>query len=466
MSSLPKPPRAPLDPGADPAAAPRRWASRARVVLGSLALWLLAGVAAAQDTRPNLLVVLLDDVGVDKLGAYGEHPDAGPTPVMDLIAERGVLFRNAWSTPVCSPARASALTGRLPRSHGVGVSITSGGGGLAASELSLAAWLGTHGYRTAAIGKWHLVSNTVPAPWMHPITWGGFETHVGSRQNIGDYSSWARWVVTPAGGDVAVSTTYATTQTVDDALTAIRSFGEDPWFVWFAPHAVHEPLHDPPAHLHTGGDVSGAPADVQYSAVLEALDTELGRLLRSLRPAVRDRTYVVVMGDNGTYQSASTSPFGGPGNGKGTVKEGGVRVPLLVVGPDVVPGENPALFHIVDLFPTLVELAGVPLPTDVALDGVSQARLLRAPVAGGLRDTMTTSLFKPNGFGPYTTHDQAARDERYKLILRGGILPPAGPPERLYDLWEDPFEQVNLLLSGPLSREQAAALARLRAELD
>ena len=158
-------------------------------------------------------------------------------------------------------------------------------------------------------------------------------------------------------------------------------------------------------------------------------------------------------------------PFGGPGNGKGDVKEGGVRVPLLVVGPDVVPGENPALFHIVDLFPTLLELAGVPAPPDVALDGVSQARLLRAPAAGGMRETMTTSLFKPNGFGPYTTHDQAARDARYKLILRGGILPPAGPPERLYDLWEDPFEQVNLLLQ-PLTREQAAALARLRAELD
>jgi arylsulfatase A-like enzyme len=404
-------------------------------------------------------VLLLDDVGVDKVAAYGEHPDAGPTPVLDTLARHGALFRNAWATPVCSPARATLLTGRQPFRHGVGETIGAGDPPLADAEVALPEALAPAGYRTAALGKWHLAPPDVDDPWGHPITWGGFERHIGTRQNIGDYFEWVRGDTDASGSVQQVVTTYATTQIVDDALDVIEGFGGQPWLLWVAFHAPHKPLHVPPAALHT----QGTPDDPveQYRAMLEAVDSEIGRLLASLRPAVLQRTYVFVLGDNGTYAAAITPPFGLGGGHKGTVREEGVNVPFVVVGPDVEPGERPALVHIADLFPTVLELAGLPLPP-VELDGLSLVRVLRSRTRASPHEHVFTQRFQPNGVGlPRTLHLRAARDRRYKLIYE---KVPGQPLFRaLFDLADDPFELSNLLAAPALGPGQQQAYDELAA---
>jgi arylsulfatase A-like enzyme len=412
-----------------------------------------AAAATPPIRDPNILVLLMDDIGVDKLAGYGEHPDAGPTPFLDLIAHHSALFRNAWATPVCSPARATLLTGRQPFRHGVGNSMDATDTPLADSELTLAEALAAQGYRTAAIGKWHLAADDQPDPWRHAVTWGGFERHLGSFKNIGDYSNWIRNDADANGSVQEITTRYATSQAVDDALEVIDGFGGDPWFVWVAFQAVHKPLHVPPAELHSQKDPVG-PVD-KYRAMVEAMDTEIGRLLTSLRPGTLKDTYIFVIGDNGTYDDAITPPFGASGGSKGTVHEEGVNVPWLVYGPDVAAGERPALVSLVDLFPTVMDLVGAPKPA-VVQDGLSLARVLRTRTDATLHDAIYTERFQPNGIGgSKTLRLRAARDTRYKVMLEA--YPGMALERSFFDLQEDPFETTNLLPVSNLTPEQAAA---------
>jgi arylsulfatase A-like enzyme len=413
----------------------------------------LVAPPAAPIDEPNILVLLLDDIGVDKVGAYGEHRGAGPTPFLDLIADHSVLFRHAWATPVCSPARATLLTGRHPFRHGVGNSMDPDDPPLADSEWTLAEALSEEGYRTAAIGKWHLAADDQPDPWRHAITWGGFERHLGSFKNIGDYSNWIRNDADSRGAVQEVTSTYATSQVVDDALEVIEEFGGDPWFVWVAFQAVHKPLHVPPAHLHSQKNPAGSVQ--KYRAMAEAMDTEIGRLLTSLRPGTLADTYVFVIGDNGTYAAAITPPFGVSGGSKGSVKEEGINVPWLVYGPDVEAGERSALVSIVDLFPTVMDLVGA-RQSDVEQDGQSLARLLRTNSQEPLREAVYTERFQPNGVGgEKSLRLRTARDHRYKLTIER--YPGMELERRMYDLQEDPFEQASLLPVSQLTPDQKAA---------
>ncbi len=194
---------------------------------------------------------------------------------------------------------------------------------------------------------------------------------------------------------------------------------------------------------------SGDPAVAAGHAV-EALDTELGRLLTHVN---FDRTTVLFLGDNGTDQSASEAPFL-PEHAKGTMYEGGLNVPLIVAGSGVAPGENTALVHAVDFFATVAELAGVP--------GTTQDSISMVPYLAGdptpRREYVYSERFKPNGPGPYTVYDQAVRGLRYKLIRRVD-------GEELYDLMTDPFERNDLLRQPSLTAPQRAAYRRLDVEL-
>src|SRR5262249_14983720 len=171
--------------------------------------------------------------------------------------------------------------------------------------------------------------------------------------------------------------TYATTEQVDDAIARIQAMPE-PWFLYLAFNAPHQPFHAPPPNLHTYhlfGNPDDTP-DLHFHAAIQAMDTEIGRLLSTLSPAKRERTTIVFLGDNGTPNEAITPPFE-PGKAKGTLYEGGVHVPLIVQGRGVrAPGrESDVLVNSVDLFPTVLALLGIDATTAVAdgrpLDGVS-----------------------------------------------------------------------------------------------
>ena len=435
-------------------------------MLHLLRVLLLAAAALAPAARAsdNVLLVVADDVGVDRVGAYGEHPDPGNTPTVDRLAREGILFRRAWATPYCSPTRATILTGRLPFRTGVGAVIQgSTSFALDPGELGLPELLaaGTAGrVRSVMIGKWHLAGLSLGAP-VHPFGFG-YEAHAGSLFNLPDYEGWTKSV----NGALGPESTYATVDTTDDALRAV-SFLPEPWFVHVAYNAPHTPFHAPPPHLHSfalSGDPDATPVP-HVKAAIEALDAELGRLLAGMDPGVRARTTVIFVGDNGTHAAATDAPFL-PEHAKGTCYEGGLRVPLVVAGPDVGPrgAECGALVQTTDLFATIAELLGVDAasaaPPGLVLDSISLVPYLADPARPSLRADAYAERFFPNGLPPYLVHTRAVREARYKLIRWEDEA-----REELYDLVLDPFETQDLLAAPPLAPEARAAYGRLLARL-
>ncbi len=444
---------------------------------------LAAALASPVRAQDNVLVLLADDVGVDLIDVYGEGTSRPPTPNIDALAQNGVLFRNAWAAPLCSPARAALLTGRHPFRLGIG-GIVKGPDGLAPSEITIPEMLrmGSGGAWTSAMfGKWHIdghLHNNLTAPNDQGFAWFS-----GPMGNIG----W-RWAppVPPGGGfydfekivngvTINVVSTYAATDKVNDTLTWLKSAPE-PWFCLVAFNLAHDPYHAPPTNLHSKGplpefDEQTMDPRPYMEAMVEAMDSEIGRLLGRIDPLVRARTNVIFLSDNGTPGPATLPPFP-PDHGKVTAYEGGLNVPLVVSGPAVEsPGrEVHALVGITDVFATVAELAGIDVATvpqlaGVTLDSVSFAPWLR-PVLfatqGNIpqrRQFVFGERFSPNGFtGPWTLERRAVRDIRYKLIRDGGV-------EELYDLLLDPFEQTDLLLGTPTPQQQAAYVW-LRTQLD
>jgi arylsulfatase A-like enzyme len=390
--------------------------------------------------QPNLVVILADDLGVDLVNAYGEGAAPPCTPNLDALAASGILFRNAWANPVCTPTRAALLTGR----HGfrTGVGSVGGGSRLPLSELILPEML--VGYDSAAVGKWHLAGN---AGSTHPNA-SGFGRFAGSLGGaVGDYYQWAKTV----DGQASVSTTYATTDTADEAVAAMLGM-QEPWVLYAAFNAPHDPWQAPPTGLCPPcangwcANLGQNATDLELGkAMVEALDVELGRVLGVLE-AVDPNAWVFFLGDNGSPRALSEAPFRG-NHAKGTLYEGGVNVPLIVRGPGAVSGECAGLVSVVDLYATLGELARVPAGSE---DSVSMVPYFSDPGRPSLRATVYSETFSPNGGAPpYASHVRAVRGERYKLIRE------TGRADELYDLELDPFETTDLL-PNPDAAQQAA----------
>lgn len=373
----------------------------------------------------NVLLVLLDDVGVDQISAYG-YPGAPPTPVIDGLADRGLRFDHAWAMPTCSPTRAALLTGRQPVHNGVGSVIQAmQPKELALSEVTIPEMLDLSGtdWSSAALGKWHLSTVRSPSAERHPHL-QGFDLFAGSLNNIVAKSdlpdrgepSYVSWERVGFDGTTAVEHRFSTTAIVDDAIEALGQLHE-PWFVYVPFHASHRPLMVPP-DLPMGGEIDPADENALFAANVAAADLQIGRLLRALGPAL-DHTLVFVIGDNGTPSYAKDAD--GQEGEKGSFLEGGVRVPFVVAGPGVVSGaRTDALAHVVDVFPTLMELAGVqeaPAP----LDGVSLWPVLRDPDAS-VRSFVYSELRHPAVGPPWHRVDRAVSDGHLKAIDLDGTV--------------------------------------------
>ena len=405
------------------------------------------------DDRPHLVLVVLDDVGVEVVEPWASAFDAGAvvaaTPTLDAIAARGLTFETAWATPTCSPTRAGLHTGLYPSRAGI-----LGPAGsepiLAPDDPTLPRLLGAAGYRTGLLGKWHLGGSDAA-----PVTDGGWHTYVGQPAGVlPAYDDWIRTSVDTDGTVTsAPTTTYATTAVVDDALAWAATQPTDaPWLVMLAFNAPHTPHHLPPADLRPGIPDSAIDADGDGTcdddgacmrAMLTAVDTELGRFVAAFDALANDRdTVLVVLGDNGTNRTAIQAPWT-RAHAKGTVYEGGLRVPLWVDGPDtlVTRGTAPGLAHAsVDVYATLLELGGAPVPDGI--DGVSLVPVLADPDA-----TVRSNLFCD---GRHTirmveTEAAAARDARYKVLV-----PDVDAPDvwECFDLADDPNERDDLRAAG------------------
>ena len=419
---------------------------------------------------PNVLLVIGDDTGLDMVRHYGAHPDAPPTPTLDRLAAQGVTFSRAYSMPWCSPTRAGILTGRYGRRYGLGSAIpvsVAGEASLPLDEATLPELLDSGSpwqWEHALVGKWHLT--TLPDGGPTAALDHGFDHHVGSLGNLyqietfdgqpQDYYDWERVV----DGKVRRSRGYATTVNVNDALKLAADL-EAPWLIWLAFNAAHHPFQAPPPRLHGYRGLRNAPEAIRYRAMVEAMDRELGRLLDGLAPQVRDRTIVIFVGDNGTDHRGLMGDWEDRPC-KSTVYEAGVHVPLIVAGPIVrKPGStSDALVHTNDLFATILDIAGVPDARRPAqLDSVSLLPQLLDPSRPSSREVVFSEAFKPNGPGPYRSHQQMLRDERYKLVVNS-----EGTHE-LYDLSHRILEGESLL-SGELTPEQRRAYEALLSRLE
>ncbi|MDA0933975.1 MAG: sulfatase-like hydrolase/transferase, partial [Planctomycetota bacterium] len=405
--------------------------------------------------------------GVDYVGCYAEGSNPPPTPNIDSLAQRGVLFRNAYANPSCSPTRACIHTGRFPFRTLVGRWIRYENnsepiGRLLDSEWTIPEVLdrANSGYAHAAIGKWHM--HEVGDGIAVPRTVGGWGHFRGTM--LGQVPSYYSWPYV-RDGVLSTSTSYITTQQVDDTLEWVGQ-QTGPWVCYLAFCAPHLPFEVPPAHLHTRNVTANSPRRDLYKAVIEALDTEIGRLFQSLGP-VLDQTDVIFLGDNGSVQNTAEAPFRGD-KAKGSPYEGGINVPLLVAGPSVVQGgrEVTDLACSVDVFSTVLDLAGAlpALPPFVEVDGRSLVPHLRIPGLPAYRPYAFAEEFTGDVWPrPNTNGHATVRDARYKLIYRY-----SGGARELFDLQNDPFEYANLLSRTLSASEQAAyqgllnEVARLR----
>lgn len=358
----------------------------------------------------NVLVFLADDLGVGELRLYGQGQDYPPTPNLERLARSGVVFRNAWSEPTCTPTRAALLTGRhgFRTSLGIALDPFTDPVGLRESEVTLPEMLdlGTGGrYAHALIGKWHLTP--LSAGDLAPNR-AGFSHFAGSLEGqIINYVNWRRVV----DGAPRMTDRYATSACVDDALAWIgRQNG--PWFCMVAFQAPHAPFHAPPPTLHTQTLPSGPPRSLcgqttgndprpYFKAMVQAMDTEIGRLLGSLPPQELARTTILFLSDNGTEPCVAAPPTH---RAKGTLYEGGLHVPLIAAGYRVGRGFSDAPVATSDLFATVAELAGIDLRETLpghALDSISFVPSLSDPSIG-VRNYLYAETFTPNGTPPRT----------------------------------------------------------------
>lgn len=426
------------------------------------------GYASTTVVGGNVLILVADDLGTDKVAGYGEHPSPPNTPVLDSLIDRGVLFRRAYTAPVCSPTRAMILSGRFPRQTGIGtaINVLEGTMTLDPDRTSIAdlAGLSRANYARIALGKWHLGVVSEAGTLTHPQE-VGFDVHLGPPGNLmghafdgleQTYFDYEKVV----DGVIERSTVYATTDIVDDAM-ALISERTEPWLLYVAFNAPHGPFHRAPDHLHTV-EVTDLPPE-KYASMVEAMDTEIGRLLDSVDLS---ETTVIFLGDNGTPEPAVLEPWPYD-RAKTTLYEGGIRVPMIVAGAAVrAPGTaTHALVATTDVFATVGELVGVdarPLAPDS--DARSFVSVLRDPSLPH-RDDLVLSRFKPNGpVTPDTEFDvlqHMATEGHIKLIREIGL------PDQLFDLEGRIYEDVDLLAQGEaISPELHDTYLRLAATLD
>jgi arylsulfatase A len=352
------------------------------VRLSLLAALSLPALAFAETPRPNVVVLLCDDLGYGDLGCFG-HPKI-KTPNLDKLAADGSRLTACYAgQSVCSPSRAALMTGRNPNRYGVRDWIPPDTGiFLATTEVTVATRLKAAGYRTALCGKWHLNSKfngMEPTPGDH-----GFDHWFATQNNAGpshqDPVNFVR-----NGKRVGLLKGHATTLVVDEALGFIKANKDKPFAVFVTFHATHEPVATPPAFTDLYKDVPDPLARDYYGSV-SLVDHEVGRLVKFLDDeTLFANTLVLFTSDNGPetlkrYKGAQRS-HGSPGPLRGMklhLTEGGIRVPGIARWPGKIkPGQaidEPVGF--VDLLPTLCALAGTKPPDDRQLDGVDFSPLL------------------------------------------------------------------------------------------
>lgn len=431
--------------------------------------------------KPNVLVVLMDDVGWGDFGCYGGGVAVGaPTPHIDRLAAGGLRLTSCYSEPSCTPSRASLLTGRLPMRHGLQRPPMYGEKGGLQGEVTLAELLGAAGYVTQAVGKWHLGENAESQPQNV-----GFDDFYGFLSVSDMYTEWrdpyffpevvyseerTRWIENqPFNKCFVHATRGAELEQVEEVTIPVLSQLDDRWaaysidFIrrmagegkpWFLYHGTRGAHFDNYPHERFLGK---SPAKHPYKDTLIELDDIVGRLVAALRETGQlEHTLVFVSSDNGpemeTWPDAAYSPFR---CAKGSTWEGGQRVPGILSWPGMIDGgrASDGLFSLMDLFPTVLALAGVEhaLPADRFIDGVDQTSFLLTEAGASNRKYVYYWLgrqFSALRVGEYKFMLASISDDDRDVHNPGGFtgVSQKYPYGRLYNLYLDPKETRSYLI--------------------
>jgi len=427
-----------------------------RALVSSLVLITASALAA---DRPNVLLIVADDLGYNDVGFQGSKEI--PTPHLDKLAASGIRCTNGYvSHSFCSPTRAGMLTGRYQHRFGhennPGWKPESTVEGLRMDQVTMPDLLKKAGYNTGAVGKWHLGAH----PQFHPMK-RGFDEYFGAlggghQYFPGDKGGAEYTIPLNRNGKDEAQTKYLTEQFGDEASAYVQRHASDgkPWMLYLAFNAPHTPLQAPESWLAKLAHITDTNRRT-YAAMVCALDAAVGQVMDKLDATKqRENTLVFFVSDNGGPNLAfrnlgnftDNSPLRGA---KGDLHEGGIRVPFLVSWPaKLKPGvyEQPVIA--LDFLPTAVSLAGGEVPQDRPIDGVNLIPYLTGEKTGSPHER----LFWRTG-GLKGMH--AVRQGSWKFVQR-----PAGEPE-LYDLSSDIAESKNLASAKPeLVTEITAAIAQ------
>ncbi len=413
--------------------------------------------------RPNILLIITDDQGYGDFGFTG-NPYV-KTPNIDKLAARSTRLTNFHSSPVCAPTRASLLTGRYHQRTGVHDTYNNGAI-MAAEETTLAELLGANGYRTGIVGKWHLGDNYPFRPsdqgFQYSLIHGG-----GGIGQPGDDienfirkdSSYFNSTLIQNDGKVR-SKGYCSDVFTDHAISFIKDRNASPFFLYVSYNAPHDPLQLPKKYEEMYQNLKfdsesdkqngvGMTEKEKESArkvygMVTNIDDNVGRILNALKTEkLEENTIVIFMTDNGNQQFRFNTGLRGL---KGSVYEGGTRVPFLISGAGVFSEnkEVKALLAHIDVLPTLLEAAKIPVPAKIRFDGHSGLKIILG------KATQKERIFYNswNRGWPEPYRNAALYKGKYKLVadnIDGNDISSFG----LFDLETDPFEKNSLSAKQP-----------------
>ena len=379
--------------------------------------------------KNNVLLIIADDLGLDPTVGYNIGNQKPSMPTLQTLINSGIKFNNVWSNPVCTPTRATILTGK----YGYRTSVLKVDDVLSTSEVSIFKKLNDNtNYSSAFIGKWHLSGR--PADRNHPNNMG-IDYYAGILGGgVPDYFNWSY----SKNGQNSNVNQYITSVFTDEAINWINSQSSS-WFLCLSYNAPHTPFHLAPTNLHSQGALPSDNVSIEqnplpyYFSMIEAMDTEIGRLLESIGSDVVSNTTIIFIGDNGTPNQVAQQY--NPRRVKGTLYRGGINVPMIISGNKVTRSneDDDSLINTTDMYSSVAELCGI--ENSNIHDSKSFVSLFNSNSPSSVRDYIYSEL---------GNNEYAIRNSTHKYIhFEDGS-------EALFNLSINEFERPNLLIQSQL----------------
>jgi arylsulfatase A len=404
-----------------------------------LVICLLSAVifGCTENKRPNIILIMADDLGYGDLGCYGGLDIQ--TPNIDRLADSGIRFLDYHSNgAVCSPTRAALMTGRYQQRSGIEGVVTAAGHrhtGLSKEEFTIADYLGSRGYNTSIIGKWHLGYDTAFSPINNGFNYfkGYISGNVDYHSHIDQTGNYDWWL----NKDTITEKGYVTDLITSAAIQFISDNRDSPFFLYVAHEAPHYPYQgrEDTADRTIGGEFPnlGSRPDTKnaYREMIQAMDEGVGQIVSHLEQSgLLENTFLFFCSDNGATNIGSNFPLNGF---KGKLWEGGHRVPAIAYWKDhLEAGINDEIILSMDLFPTIISLTGYDQPDNLDFDGMDFSQSLLSGTA--LQERPVFWRFK---------NQRAIRMGPWKLLVEGEDM-------YLYNLEEDTGETTELIEEYPL----------------